>query len=107
MRALRILSLVSLLAFAGASSALAQRVTQPGDYDVKVCIAPGFLPQGGAELPADLQNVGPDVYSGTLSVVQKNDGTYTVTFRGEREDGARLQVSAQFESDWGGFLLGT
>jgi hypothetical protein len=107
MRAMRIVSLISLFAVGLAGSAAAQRITDPGTYTVKICVAPGFLPQGGAELPPDLQNIGPDVYEGTLTVSRHSSGAYRVTYRGERSDGARLRIAAQFESDWGGFLLGS
>ena len=102
MRALRIFALVSLLVVGGFGSAMAQRITAPGDYEVNVCIAPGFLPGGVSSLPVELQGVNEQSYAGTLSVKQNANGTYSLDFKGERLDGATLTVSAEFESDWGG-----
>jgi hypothetical protein len=106
MRALRVISLASVLVAGLAAAAMAQRITTPGTYDVKICVAPGFLPQGGSELPSELQGVDPAVYTGTL-VVSQNGSGYSVVFTGTRSDGATLMVRATFDSDWAGFLLGT
>jgi len=106
MRSLRVLSIVSLLIAGMAGSAMAQRVNTPGKYSVKICVAPGLLPDGGASLPHALQGVDPQVYEGEL-IVSRVDGNYRAWFQGNRSDGAMLIAAGIFDSDWAGFLLGS
>ena len=107
MRAVRFLSLALLLVagFAGVASAQEYNNT-PGVYtNVGVAIVPAALPPGS--LPSDLPALGPDLYRGTLTIVQNANGTYSVDFKGETQDRARLHVSATFDSDWAGIKMGS
>jgi len=107
MRAVRFLSLALLLVagFAGVASAQAYDNT-PGVYtNVGVAVVPAALPPGS--LPSDLPALGPDLYRGTLTIVRNADGTYSVDFKGETQDRARLHASATFDSDWVGIKLGS
>lgn len=107
MRAARILAVLVLLVAGLSSTALANgRITMPGTYPCKVGIVPGALPDGGAGLPMDLQNVGPDLYIGEVTIEQNYDGTYFVQFKGERMDRAKLNAQATFSMDWMGLALG-
>ena len=102
MRAVRFLSLALRLVagFAGTASAQAYSNT-PGDYtDVGVGNVPAMLPPGS--LPSDLPTLGPDLYRGTLTVIHNADGTYSVSYRGETADRAKLNASATFSSAWVG-----
>jgi hypothetical protein len=75
----------------------------PGVYtDVKVGVAPGLLPPGS--LPAGIVSVGPDIYVGTLTIARVGSG-YDVQYAGARADGAKLNVSASFNSSWAGIKI--
>ena len=102
MRAVRFLTFALLLVVGLAGKASAQGYSNtPGVYtDVKVGIVPAALPPGS--LPAEVGNLGPDLYVGTLTITQSGGG-YTATYQGEREDGAKLNVTASFTSDWVGW----
>jgi len=107
MRAVRFLSLALLLVagFAGVASAQAYDNT-PGVYtNVGVGVVPAALPPGS--LPSDLPALGPDLYRGTLTIVRNGDGSYSVDFKGQTEDRARLHASATFDSDWIGVKRGS
>ncbi len=110
MRAARVLFVVSLLVVGLAVSATAQitcpmdRVTS-GTFDAKVAIVPAALPGGAGSLPPELQNIGPDLYTGQVEISQAPSG-FSVVFRGERADGARLVANADFAPGWTGLLFG-
>jgi len=107
MRAARILVVLTLLVAGLSTTALANgRIVEPGTYAAKVGIAPGYLPDGIASLPPELQDVGPDLYTGSV-IVSMGLGGYSVQFKGERADGAKLNVIATFSPEWTGFALGT
>ena len=102
MRAVRFLTFAVLLVagLSGVASAQTYNNT-PGVYtDVQVGIFPAALPPGS--LPGDLPSLGPDLYTGTLTVVQNPDGTYDVQYKGDRGDGAKVIVNASFNSSWAG-----
>jgi len=108
MRAVRFLTLALLMVvgFAGKSAAQSYNNT-PGVYtDIKVAIVPAMLPPGS--LPGNLPNLGPDLYTGTLTISKSASG-YSVTYDGERADAknAKLSVSATFSNAWAGFKLGS
>ena len=107
MRAVRFLTLALLMAVGVAGTAKAQAYNNtPGTYEVKVGVVPAELPPGS--LPPEASNVGPDLYNGTLTIVRNADGTYSVAYKGERNtDGAKLNVTASFESDWAGVKIGS
>ena len=107
MRAVRFLGLALLLVagLAGVASAQAYSNT-PGIYtNVGVGIVPAALPPGS--LPSSLPALGPDLYRGTLIIVRNLDNTYTVTFQGETENKAKLNVGALFASNWVGIKRGS
>ncbi len=106
MRAVRslILTLVLVAGFAGAASA--QYDNTPGTYtNVGVGIVPAALPPGS--LPSDLPELGPNLYRGTLIVIRNLDNSYTVSYQGETEQRAKLNVNALFASDWVGIKRGS
>jgi hypothetical protein len=108
MRAVRFLmfALLLVVGFAGTSSAQAYNNT-PGVYnDIKVGIVPAMLPPGS--LPGDLPALGPDLYTGTLTISKSSSG-YTATYDGVRADhnSAHLSVTATFSNAWIGFKLGS
>jgi len=107
MRAVRFLTLALLMAVGVAGTAKAQAYNNtPGTYEVNIGVVPAALPPGS--LPPEASNVGPDLYSGTLVIVRNADGTYSVSFKGERNtDGAKLNVNATFYSDWAGIKIGS
>ena len=111
MRAVRFLTLALLMAVGVAGTANAQAYNNtPGSYEVNIGVVPAALPPGS--LPPEVSNVGPDLYAGTLVIARNADGTYSVSFKGERvtngvPDGAKLNVNASFESDWAGIKLGS
>jgi len=111
MRAVRFLTLALLMAVGVAGTAKAQAYNNtPGTYNVNIGVVPAELPPGS--LPPEASNVGPDLYNGDLTIVRNLDGTYSVSFKGERitngvPDGAKLNVNATFESDWAGIKLGS
>jgi hypothetical protein len=107
MRAVRFLTLALLMAVGVAGTAKAQAYNNtPGTYEVKVGVVPAALPPGS--LPPEASNVGPDLYNGTLTISQSGGGTYSVTYKGERDtDGAKLNVNATFDSDWAGVKIGS
>jgi hypothetical protein len=107
MRAARIFAVLVLLVAGLSTAALANgRITMPGTYPAKVGVVPGALPDGGAGLPIELQNVGPDLYNGYVTISMGAGGTYYVEYKGERMDGAKLIASATFSMDWTGLALG-
>jgi hypothetical protein len=106
MRAARVFGLMLLMVGCLAGKSFAQYSNATGTFNVKVGVVPGALPDAGASLPAELQNVGPDLYDGTLSVSKSGSG-YSVSFNGTREDGARLIVNATFDNGWAGIKLGS
>lgn len=106
MRAARILAVLVLLVAGLSTAALADRITMPGTYPAKVGVVPGALPDGGAGLPMELQNIGPDLYTGYVTIMQNYDGSYFVEYKGERMDGAKLIASATFSMGWTGLALG-
>jgi hypothetical protein len=106
MRAVRslILSLVLVAGLAGVASA--QYSNTPGMYyNVGVGIVPAQLPVGS--LPSDLPPLGPDLYRGTLTVIRNLDMTYTVSYQGQTEQKAKVNVTALFASDWAGIKMGS
>jgi hypothetical protein len=112
MKAFRALSLIAVLAVglglaAGASTpAEAQgRITAPGVYDASIVYIPGISVPGG--LPSCVDEFARQIYVGKLTVAQTGSG-YTVSFVGENEEdpGLNVRATAQFNSNWGGFLLG-
>lgn len=108
MRAVRFLTfaLLMIVGFAGTSMAQAYNNT-PGVYnDIKVGVVPAMLPPGS--LPGDLPSLGPDLYTGTLTISKVSTG-FNVSFDGARADhpSAHLAVSAVFTNDWIGFKLGS
>ena len=108
MRAVRFLTLALLMVVGVAGTAKAQAYNNtPGTYEVKVGVVPAVLPPGS--LPPEASNVGPDLYAGTLVIARNADGTYAVSFKGERQrvDGAKLNVNATFNSDWAGIKIGS
>jgi len=107
MRAVRFLSLAFLLVcgLAGTASAQAYDNT-PGVYtNIGVGVVPAMLPPGS--LPSDLPELGPDLYRGTLTIVRNADGTYSVDYKGETADRAKVHVTALFDSDWAGVKIGS
>ena len=112
MRAARVLSLALLLVVGLAGASHAQYSNATGTFDARIGIAPGELPDKGASLPAELQSIGPDLYVGQLTVAKNADGTFAVSFHGERLvgedfDNARLNVSATFSAAWVGVKVGS
>jgi hypothetical protein len=112
MKAFRALYVSAILAVglgisAGATvPALAgDRITAPGVYDASVVYIPGISVPGG--LPSCVDEFAQQIYVGKLTVTQTGSG-YTVTFVGQNEDDStlNLRATAQFNSNWGGFLLG-
>ncbi len=104
MRAVRFLTFALLLVVGLAGKASAQYNNTPGTYnDVKIGVVPAALPPGS--LPDGLGNLGPDLYVGTL-VVEQVGGEYVVQYKGERSDGAKLNVNATFNSEWLGWKTG-
>lgn len=106
MRAVRFLTLALLMAVGVAGTAKAQAYNNtPGTYELKVGVVPAALPPGS--LPPEVSNVGPDLYLGTLTVARNADGSYSVSYKGERNtDGAKLNVTASFNSSWAGIKVG-
>ena len=102
MRAVRFLSLALLMVVGFAGVASAQYNNTPGIYSVKVGVVPALLPPGS--LPGDLPSLGPDLYTGTLTVTAITGGYYA-QFKGDRGDGAKLNASATFNRSWAGFKL--
>jgi hypothetical protein len=107
MRAVRFLASALLLVagLAGVASAQAYSNATGVFTNVGVGIVPAALPPGS--LPGDLPVLGPDLYRGTLIVVRNPDNSYTVSFNGETADRAKLNVHADFASNWGGLKRGT
>jgi hypothetical protein len=104
MRAVRFLTLAMLMVVGLAGTAKAQAYNNtPGTYEVNVGVVPAALPPGS--LPPDIAEVGPDLYSGTLTIVKVTTG-YSVQYKGEREDGAKLMVNAEFNNNWAGVKIG-
>jgi hypothetical protein len=105
MRAVRFLTLTLLLVAGLAGGAAAQVYDNtPGVYpNVGVGIVPAMLPPGS--LSGDLPDLGPNLYRGTLTIVRNFDNTYSVTFQGESEQRAKINVGALFSSEWIGVKL--
>jgi len=104
MRAVRFLTLAVLMVVGFAGTAMAQYNNTPGTYnDVRVGVVPALLP--GGSLPG-VGTLGPDLYEGTLTI-SLSGGIYTVQYLGERlSDGAKLNATATFNSNWVGFKTG-
>ena len=109
MRAVRFLTLAMLMVVGIAGTAKAQAYNNtPGTYEVNVGVVPAALPPGS--LPSDIAEVGPDLYSGTLTITKTQSG-YSVTFRGDRivgesSDEGKLTINAEFNNNWAGIKLG-
>lgn len=106
MRAVRIFAWIALLTAGLAVSAHAQYSNATGTFPAKIGVVTGALPDAGLSLPAELQNVGPDLYVGEVTV-SSGPGGYAVRFKGERADGAKLSISARFSPDWAGLKFGS
>jgi hypothetical protein len=78
------------------------RITEPGVYEANAAILPALLPA----IPAGLPDLGPDVFYGYVTIAINSDGTYAVSFEGNRADGARGQASGVFGPDWAGLKFG-
>ena len=107
---LRILQLSALLAvglFATAPARAQGRVTAPGVYDVSIVYIPGLSVPGG--LPECTQQFDRQTYVGKLTIAKNAGGEYRVSFVGENQDDAslNLRVSAIFADTWNGFALGS
>ena len=107
MRAARVFALITLLVAGLAGTSYAQYSNATGTFDAKIAVVPGALPDLGASLPAELQDIGPDLSVGTLTVSGGGGSNYSVSFQGEREDGARLSINATFSPDWAGVKFGS
>lgn len=105
MRAVRIASITALLLVAVVATGMAQdRINTPGVYEMNAGIAPGLLPM---DLDPGLFDLGPDVYYGEVTIELLFDGTYSVKFKGRRDDGAQAKANAIFDSDWAGIKTGS
>jgi len=80
-------------------------VTEPGVYDASVVYIPGISVPGG--LPDCVNEIAQQIYVGTITVARSGDG-YRVSFAGVNSEDSRRRVnaSAVFSADWGGFALG-
>ena len=107
MRAARIASLAAVLALVAAVPSFAQYDNTPGTYPANVGVAPGLLGDAGLSSGCFDGGLGPDAYSGEVTVVQNLDGTYFVRFSGRREDGAMLKAEGLFNSSWAGLKFGS
>jgi hypothetical protein len=107
MRAVRFLTLAVLMIVGVAGTAKAQVYNNtPGVYtDVRVGVVPAMLPAGS--LPAGINQLGPDLYVGTLTISGSSATGFTATYQGERSDGAKLNASASFNGSWAGVKLGS
>lgn len=112
MKSLRFLSLTAVLAlglgmsFAATTPAMAGGpTTAPGVYDASIVYIPGLSVPGG--LPDCVDKFAQQIYVGKLTVAQSGSG-YTLSFVGENQDDSslNLRASAEFNSSWGGFVLG-
>lgn len=112
MKGFRALTLAALLAAGLGIPALAAnpvaadgRTTAPGVYPASIVYIPGISVPGG--LPSCVDRFAQQIYVGNLTVAQSGSG-YTLSFVGENQDDAslNLRASADFNSSWGGFLLG-
>jgi len=104
MRAVRIASITALLLVAVVATGMAQdRINTPGIYEMNACIAPGLLPP---DLNPGLFVLGPDVYFGEVTIELNFDGSYSVSFKGRRADGAQGKANATFGPDWAGIKTG-
>ncbi|HEV8480341.1 MAG TPA: hypothetical protein VGR66_06060 [Candidatus Eisenbacteria bacterium] len=107
MRAARVFALMLLMVGCMAGASFAQSYSNAtGTFDAKIAVVPAELPDGGASLPPELQSIGPDLYVGQVTV-SKSGGGYSVSFKGSREDGAKLMINANFSSDWAGLKFGS
>jgi len=107
MRAARVFALITLLVAGLASTSHAQYSNATGTFEgIKIGVAPGLLPDAGVSLPVELRDAGPDVYVGTLTVSGGGGGSFSVSYQGERADGAKLNINATFSSNWVGIKLG-
>jgi len=106
MRVVRLFAWIALLTAGLAVNAHAQYSNATGTFDAKIGVVPGALPDAGLSLPAELQNVGPDLYEGQVTVAG-GAGGFLVNFRGKRADGARLTITAKFSPDWAGLKFGS
>jgi hypothetical protein len=106
MRAARVFGLMLLMVGCLAGKSFAQYSNATGTFNVKIGVVPGALPGGGAGLPPELRNVGPDLYDGQITI-SKSGGVYNVSFHGQRADGAKLNITAVFDNNWAGIKLGS
>jgi hypothetical protein len=106
MRAARVLALITLLVAGLAGTSFAQYSNATGTFAAKIGVVPGALPDAGLSLPAELQNVGPDLYVGEVTVSGGGGSDFSVSYHGERTDGAKLIINATFSSDWAGLKFG-
>jgi hypothetical protein len=108
-RALTVSALLALglgMTFASATPVSAgERTTAPGVYDASIVYVPGISVPGG--LPDCVDRFAQQSYVGKLTVTQNGTG-YKLSFVGENSDDASLSLraSAEFNSNWTGFLLG-
>ena len=81
------------------------RVTAPGVYDISVVYIPGLTVPGG--LPECVEQFAQQTYVGKLTVSKTASGS-SMSFVGENVDDPTLNIraSGDFNSSWGGFLLG-
>lgn len=107
LRALHLSAILAVgLAIGAPAIALAgDRTTAPGVYDASIVYIPGISVPGG--LPECVDEFARQIYVGKLTVAQSGSG-YTLSFIGENEEDSSLDLraTAQFNSNWGGFLLG-
>lgn len=110
MKVFRAITLAAIMAVglgigASAPAQAGDRITAPGVYDASIVYIPGISVPGG--LPSCTEEFAQQIYVGKLTVTQSGSG-YTVTFVGENTDDPtlNLRATAQFNSSWGGFLLG-
>lgn len=111
MKSLRSISLTALLALGLGMSAVTTPAsaggptTAPGDYDASIVYIPGISVPGG--LPDCVDKFAQQIYVGKVTIAQNGSG-YTVSFVGENQDDStlNLRASAEFNSSWGGLVLG-
>ena len=70
MRAVRVFALITLMVAGLAGTSFAQYSIPPLGVPTaaKIGVVPGALPDAGLSLPAELRNVGPDLYTGEVVV---------------------------------------
>jgi hypothetical protein len=106
MRAVRVFALITFLVAGLAGTSFAQYSNATGTFPAKIGVVPGALPDAGLSLPPELQNVGPDLYVGKVTVSRGGGRNFNVRFQGKRDDGALLTIVATFGPDWAGLKFG-